>query len=161
MEWAVVAVILSAAGWAIMVAGVRIAPVLTDSMTPNINPGDAVLYVSSEFREPQEGDIIVFNVDLVGDRSNMLPMVHRWIGTRPDGRLITQGDNNERVDPWPTIHDDIVGTHIGTLPTHVLRHPFTIPVAAAVIIFALVYWWIAPKRRTDADSDENPPPNPQ
>lgn len=79
------------------------------SMTPNINKGDIVLVkklTSSEKRDLQVGDILVFN-------SNSKVICHRIIRIikfEDEIYFYTKGDFNESEDGYPTKSAEVIGT---------------------------------------------------
>ena len=94
---------------ALVVAGLPMATdyqwrtVVSGSMRPTIDPGDVILV--EPFTKPVEiGDLVVFRdpIDGVGD------VVHRVVD-KTGGRLLTQGDANDRTDPWELDEDSILG----------------------------------------------------
>lgn len=86
--------------------------VLSDSMAPTINAGDAVIVDSVDPASIEEGDVITFQ------RSADLLVTHRVIGVAQDGGLTfeTKGDNNEDPDPQPIGPDQVVGEVMIVLP---------------------------------------------
>lgn len=136
VEWGVVLLIALTFFLAVRTAEISVSPVLTRSMEPSFGPGDAVIYVGANTKAPKKGDVIVFSANL--DSQTARPVVHRWVDTRPDGTIVTKGDANERIDPWRTTEDDILGTYAVSIPTGVLRNPFVIPGSAAALVFLTV-----------------------
>jgi hypothetical protein len=51
--------------------------------------------------------------DIIATRWNGRGVVHRVIGRRPDGSLVTRGDNNPRPDSFVTTEENYVGVVIG------------------------------------------------
>lgn len=84
----------------------KIIAVVSNSMFPNIEIGDAVIYEKLEnYNELEVGDILVFkNDDVV--------LVHRVMEiSRKDKELLvyTKGDNNQQNDDFITYEEDILG----------------------------------------------------
>ena len=79
--------------------------IATESMTGEINKGDAIIYERYEGQPIKEGQVIVFN-----DNGNKI--VHRVISIVNNGaetRYYTQGDANPDPDPGYRLTSDIVG----------------------------------------------------
>jgi signal peptidase I len=123
-----------------VVLGFRASPVMSDSMSPLVKQGDMVLYVNTNAITPKQNDVIIFTANL--DATTTIPVVHRWVKTSPQGNIVTKGDNNERADPWVTKETDINGVMVGYLPLHVLRNPWTIPVAGTVLGFVIISYML-------------------
>lgn len=139
-----------------VMTGVRVSPILSNSMEPTFVAGDAAVYVSTDIIPPAEGDIIVFTASVAGNEP--MGIVHRWIGTEVDGTLITQGDNNTRPDPWRITSSDITGTYVTALPTHLLRNPYTIPVSGSVLVFVIIGLIALNYVKPNTDETENEEP---
>ena len=73
------------------------------SMIPTLKPGDRLWITPYKGQKVQRGDVVVFISP--GDDSRV---VHRVVSVDPSG-IRTQGDNNNRVDPWLLSHDQIRG----------------------------------------------------
>jgi signal peptidase I len=70
------------------------------SMEPNISDGDTVLVREVDSIDNiEQGDVIVFNVSC--PLTNVDYIIHRVVDKTEHG-LVTQGDNNTRVDQLPT-----------------------------------------------------------
>ncbi|SDM76156.1 signal peptidase, endoplasmic reticulum-type [Halogranum gelatinilyticum] len=97
-----------------VVGGEQSYVVLTGSMQPNINPGDAVVVESVAPAAVVSGDVITFTR---GGES--VPTTHRVteVEETADGvRYWTKGDNNEDPDPQPVTPDRLVGRVMLTIP---------------------------------------------
>lgn len=71
-----------------------------DSMTPVIGVGDVVVAVPYDPADPVPmGYVVGFAAPAGSARSGM--MMHRVVGTNPDGSLVTAGDGNADVDSAP------------------------------------------------------------
>ena len=82
---------------------VSFAVVSGNSMLPTMEDGDNFIY--SQYVEPEEGDIIVFEES--GPRDRLI--VHRVVEINDD-EIIAQGDNNDYVDePIPKDSDRLKG----------------------------------------------------
>jgi len=73
------------------------------SMNPTLKPGDQLWITPYKGQKVQLGDVIVFISPGDGSR-----VAHRVVSSNPFG-IRTQGDNNNRVDPWLLSHDEILG----------------------------------------------------
>lgn len=109
--------------------------VLTNSMEPDISPGDAVVVDEVDPADVAENDVITFRRE--ADRP---PVTHRVVSVIRDGgevRFRTAGDNNEDVDPWTVGSDALVGRVWFTLPLigHVVR--FGNSTAGAAVLVGL------------------------
>ena len=153
LEWTFTAAVLAGLAYLVFVMGFRAYPVLSDSMEPLVQRGDMVLYVNPDTSPPSQGDVIVFTPNL--DADTTLPVVHRWVDTAPDGTIITQGDNNDRRDPWRTTAADVNGVVIGYLPLHNLRNSWTIPVAGAVLGFVIITYILMAFTGRKENKEEN------
>ena len=79
------------------------------SMEPTLEPGDLTVIVRTS--EAEVGDVVVF-------RPNADPraqVIHRVIDVDGD-RLQLRGDNNDWIDPFEVVQDDVVGTMILRVP---------------------------------------------
>lgn len=76
------------------------------SMLPTLPEHTRVVVVASPFADlkvdPEKGDIVV-------TRYRGMMICHRAVGRNEDGAIITQGDNNRTVDPFPTSALNYVG----------------------------------------------------
>jgi signal peptidase I len=131
------------------------------SMEPTFHTGDVVL----TWKQPdyQSGEVVVYPVpDGPGAGLNV---VHRVIGFRPDGTLITKGDNNHSPDPWHPTQASVLGSEIGSiaeagLGIGLIRRPDVIALLLAAIAGACAFWLVLDvgrgrDRRRPAD-DEPP-----
>ena len=73
------------------------------SMNPTLKPGDRLWITPNNGQKIQLGDVVVFISPGNGSR-----VVHRVVSLDTSG-VRTQGDNNNRVDPWLLSHDQILG----------------------------------------------------
>jgi signal peptidase I len=73
------------------------------SMHPTLKPGDRLFIRSYYGQKIHRGDVIVFISPGDGSR-----VVHRVVSSDLSG-IRTQGDNNNRVDPWLLSHDQMLG----------------------------------------------------
>jgi len=73
------------------------------SMNPALKPGDRLWIKPYNGQKIQCGDVVVFISPRDGSG-----VVHRVVSSDSSG-IRTQGDNNNRVDPWLLSHDEILG----------------------------------------------------
>lgn len=81
--------------------------IATESMTGEINKGDAMIYESYDGQLIREGDVIVFTRD--GSRT-----VHRVVEIKNVGgetRYYTKGDANEKIDTGFATRADVIGIY--------------------------------------------------
>ena len=86
--------------------------IATESMTGEIDKGDAIIYERFTDQIIQEGDVIVFNKD-------DLVLVHRVVDiSRIDGknRYVTKGDANDTDDIGYITNTDIIGVVGAKIP---------------------------------------------
>ena len=110
---AILAVVLGAALSPLF--GIQIRTVLSGSMAPTINTGDALLVERVRAREVRVGDVITFTDPT--DRSRLI--THRVSTLRFDGKranVTTKGDANTGVERWGIEADGTVGLVRQRLP---------------------------------------------
>lgn len=94
-------VVLAALSLLTAVGLVHVTPVLSGSMRPHLQPGDAVLTRRVPVTDLKPGDVVVFGVPESaggGDRVHRLVDLTR---TADDGIVFhSKGDANSAVDPW-------------------------------------------------------------
>ncbi|MCB0915468.1 MAG: signal peptidase I [Actinobacteria bacterium] len=73
-----------------------------ESMLPTYEVGQVVVTARSSSYEA--GDVVVFQ-----PAGYEAYVVHRIIGSEESGGLLTQGDNNEFIDPWTVPQGDPIG----------------------------------------------------
>ena len=79
--------------------------VITDSMSPDINRGDAVFVKKADFGSLKQGDVVTVAFP---DGSGYF--THRIIAIDYDAQVIrTKGDANQSRDPQPSSNEQIVG----------------------------------------------------
>ena len=89
--------------------------VLSGSMEPTLSPGDVVIEVNADRKNPQVGDIVTY----VGKRIDGTPVAkftHRVIGFDEKNNLIMQGDANPTPDTQHPTKDDLVGVALFAIP---------------------------------------------
>lgn len=80
------------------------------SMLPTLPVECGVVVVRVPFEEVRVGER---DGDIVATRLNGVSVIHRAIGRRPGGSLVTQGDNNRRPDAMVTTERNYVGVLVG------------------------------------------------
>lgn len=120
--------------------------VLSNSMSPGINPGDSVIVGSVDPAAIEVGDVITFDRE-----ADQPPVTHRVVDVLDGGGELafrTAGDNNEDVDPGTVPASAVIGKVWFTIPLvgHVVQFANQ-PAGAAVLIgvpialFALSELW--------------------
>lgn len=107
--------------------------VLSNSMAPEINPGDSVIVGATDPADIQQDDVITFDRE-----ADQPPVTHRVTEViRSDGELAfrTAGDNNEDADPGTVPAEAVIGTVWFTVPLvgHVVQFANQ-PAGAAVLV---------------------------
>lgn len=128
--------------------------VLSDSMSPAIESGDAVIVEETDPASIQEGDVITF---VRSDEGT--PVTHRVSGVEQSGGQLsfeTKGDANEQADPTPVPAENVIGMVAFTIPYigHVIEFANTAPgfvllVALPLAALAGTEVWALGKRRRD------------
>lgn len=103
----------------LMTDRIRILPLLSGSMAPYLETGDAGLLRPVPRDDIAVGDIIVFVRP--GEAADSTPTVHRIIGMGVDDdgtpTATTKGDNNDSVDPWELrLEDETIWRVEASLP---------------------------------------------
>lgn len=89
--------------------------VVSNSMSPQIKTGDAVVIKDIESQTVKLGDVIIFHDP--EDRSNMI--IHRVVNVEDQGGVkfySTKGDNNAEPDNWKISMGEVIGGVSVTLP---------------------------------------------
>jgi signal peptidase I len=89
--------------------------ILTDSMQPTLAPGDVVIEIDSDRKNPKVGDIVTYVGKRI-DGSSVGTFTHRVIGFDEKNNLITQGDNNPSPDTQRPTKEDLVGVALFSIP---------------------------------------------
>lgn len=79
--------------------------IASNSMHPVYSRGDAVIIEKIDYKEVEEGNILVFKV-------NNSIVTHRVIEIKENGNeyiFVTKGDNNTDIDSFPVTKDEVVG----------------------------------------------------
>ena len=117
------------------------------SMEPTYYTGDLVV---SRCGPVEVGDVVVYNPPDVGGAR----VIHRLVGGNADEGWVVQGDNNDFLDPWNPVAEDILGSAVLHLPhvgkfASILLSPLTW-ISLLIVALAVVIW---PGRKTE-ESDE-------
>lgn len=89
--------------------------VLTDSMSPAVGAGDAVLLARAE--RVAVGDVVRVRVPEAGRRLGYpATVVHRVVAQAEDGTYRIKGDAKADPDPFPVHLDDVDGRMVATVP---------------------------------------------
>ncbi len=126
------------------------------SMEPTFHTGDLV--VTRKGDRYRVGDKVVYQIPK-GEPGAGIHVVHRIIGSRPDGTLVLQGDNRTTPDDWRPRTKDVVGRVVAVVPMagRVLLW-LAQPLVLAAIVGLILTVWLWPERRrpvrpdTDADA---------
>lgn len=115
------------------IAGIQPYVVLSGSMEPEI-PTGGVVFTNTNFRDPEKGDIITYEV------SDGSLVTHRVI--KAGEEIVTQGDANVMADP-PIKEDQVIGTVVFWLPylgyaLDFANHRGFLLILAALIILSVV-----------------------
>lgn len=122
------------------------------SMEPTYVTGDLVVTRTDVPVRP--GEVIVYTV-ADQELGAGMAVVHRVLRPAADGGWVTQGDNNDSVDPWHPTKADITGTVVAHLPKvgYLLTYARS-PLVLAFIGAVIVGWILWPK---DGAEDEDEP----
>ena len=89
--------------------------VLTDSMTPTINPGDVVVSTSPSRLKPHVGSVVIYTGKKF-DGSTVASFAHRIVGGDAVNGFTMKGDNNPDADVQKPKLADIEGVVFLTIP---------------------------------------------
>ncbi|MEN9751896.1 MAG: hypothetical protein RLZZ600_943 [Actinomycetota bacterium] len=129
-------VILGIAGFAGLFS-IRV--VLTGSMVPAINPGDAIVTVSDSLRAPVEGDVVVYTGRRL-DGTPVASFAHRIIGGAAETGWIVKGDANPQPDTQHPKAADIESVVITTIP--VIGRFFNVQMLIMLVALVFGIWLI-------------------
>ncbi len=96
-----------------LVGVISIRNVLTDSMSPRIQPGDIV--VSANWIKPTLNDVAIYHQRSI-DGTLTQDVVHRVITLTADGQYQFKGDHNKTMDALSVPSSDVVGTVFLKIP---------------------------------------------
>ena len=137
-----------------LVSGLRLCPVQSGSMEPEI-PTYSMCLISTryDYDTLTEGDVIVY------DRPyDHMQVVHRIIAVLPDG-IITKGDANPVDDGILLTEGDIYGVYLGHIPgvgriVNIIRTPVGIGFILAIVVLLLISDVRSQQKKS---KDSNPP----
>jgi signal peptidase I len=89
--------------------------ILTGSMEPTLSPGDVVIELSADRKNPKVGDIVTY-VGRRIDGTTVGTFTHRVIGFDEKNNLIMQGDANPTPDTQRPVKEDLVGVALFSIP---------------------------------------------
>lgn len=102
--------------------------VLSQSMEPTLDPGDVVVVRSVPPSAVEEDDIVTYRASGPAGDAGQDRLTHRVVEKRQTESGVvyrTKGDANDRPDPVPVSHDQVVGTVW-----------FHVPVVGRLVLFA-------------------------
>lgn len=163
-----VAVVLALAVLGLKLAGWQMLTVLTGSMRPLIDPGQAIVVSPMAATEIVPGQVITFRrPNAPGTTTHRVERVRRL----EDGRLsvTTRGDANPAGETWQIRPEGQVGRHRASLPAAggaigaVVAGPgrpyllgATVVLGTLLVLFWI--WWPEPRRDDDVRSPSTGPP---
>jgi signal peptidase len=158
LSWACTIVVLALAvpgPWGSPHLGVTV--VSGPSMLPTYDPGDLVVTWRTDAYPV--GTPVVYRIPAGGPGAG-LNVVHRVVEVTPDGRHITQGDNNDHVDPWQPTEQNVRGEVVLRVPRGgILLRLFASPIVLAALCGILVTAsMISSKRGRGDDPPDGPGP---
>lgn len=118
----------------------RMVVVSGSSMEPTYDLGDVVL--TRPRGAPGHGDVVVFEVP-EGVGAGQL-VIHRIVGSRPDGTFVTQGDNRDTPDEFRVGREHVVGRPVLHLPraglvVAFLRQGWVLAVVLGLLVLLLLW----------------------
>ena len=113
--------------------------VLTGSMVPTINPGDAIVTVSDTLRTPVKGDVVVYTGRRF-DGTAVASFAHRIIGGTADSGWIVKGDANPAPDTQHPKAADIESVVVTTIP--VVGRFFNVQMLIMLVALVFGVWLI-------------------
>lgn len=120
--------------------------VLTDSMEPEISPGDLIIFTHGSIEDVEVGDNIVFVAGNGFDpqiRGNNVVHSVKEINVLPDGTIsiVTRGINNSSDDIYPVTAENFVGKCVyhseawGNFFTFMINYGFIILIVVVALPF--------------------------
>ena len=89
--------------------------VLTNSMSPTINPGDMVISTPPDKKAPKIGDVVVYSGKRL-DGTKVASFAHRIIAGDGQTGFTVKGDNNPNADTQRPVLSEIEGVVLLTIP---------------------------------------------
>ena len=130
--------------------GIKTFVIVSESMEPNIMPGDAIFVKSVNVDELNIGDVISFKDDGFTN-------THRIVNIVSEGNEIkyrTKGDNNSKNDRKLVSSDDVEGKYIFRIKgfgsfMEAIKNKTTLVVLLILLIFILIYQTRLNKRKLE------------
>ena len=163
VSWVLVSVVcaLILAIVIMLIVGFKPAVVLTPSMTPNIMPGDLIVFKATDPENINEGDVITFWASAESQEENGTSVTHRVVKKHNDGdgtfSFTTKGDYNDTNDSQPVPQERVIGKvyivlpWIGQLFLFIKNNLLVIvfSVISIVILYYLISMFIKNKKNND------------
>ena len=136
-SWCLLAVLsLSAVMLVTNVAQARV--VLTDSMSPEIMPGDVVIAVGTNWKNPKVGDVVIYTGKKF-DGTPVASFTHRVIGGDQTSGFVVKGDKNESPDVQKPVLSEIEAVMLFTIPSLGL---LLTPQSLTLLLFTFFGLWL-------------------
>ena len=136
-SWSLLAVLsLSAVMLVTNVAQARV--VLTDSMSPEIMPGDVVIAVGTNWKNPKVGDVVIYTGKKF-DGTPVASFTHRVIGGDQTSGFVVKGDKNESPDVQKPVLNEIEAVMLFTIPSLGL---LLTPQSLTLLLFTFFGLWL-------------------
>lgn len=136
-SWSLLAVLsLSAVMLVTNVAQARV--VLTDSMSPEIMPGDVVIAVGTNWKNPKVGDVVIYTGKKF-DGTPVASFTHRVIGGDQTSGFVVKGDKNESPDVQKPVLSEIEAVMLFTIPSLGL---LLTPQSLTLLLFTFFGLWL-------------------
>ena len=136
-SWSLLAVLsLSAVMLVTNIAQARV--VLTDSMSPEIMPGDVVIAVGTNWKNPKVGDVVIYTGKKF-DGTPVASFTHRVIGGDQTSGFVVKGDKNESPDVQKPVLSEIEAVMLFTIPSLGL---LLTPQSLTLLLFTFFGLWL-------------------
>lgn len=136
-SWSLLALLsLSAVMLVTNVAQARV--VLTDSMSPEIMPGDVVIAVGTNWKNPKVGDVVIYTGKKF-DGTPVASFTHRVIGGDQTSGFVVKGDKNESPDVQKPVLNEIEAVMLFTIPSLGL---LLTPQSLTLLLFTFFGLWL-------------------
>jgi signal peptidase I len=136
-SWSLLAVLsLSAVMLVTNIAQARV--VLTDSMSPEIMPGDVVIAVGTNWKNPKVGDVVIYTGKKF-DGTPVASFTHRVIGGDQTSGFVVKGDKNESPDVQKPDLSEIEAVMLFTIPSLGL---LLTPQSLTLLLFTFFGLWL-------------------
>jgi signal peptidase I len=136
-SWILLAVLsLSAVMLVTNVAQARV--VLTNSMSPEIMPGDVVIAVGTNWKNPKVGDVVIYTGKKF-DGTPVASFTHRVIGGDQTSGFVVKGDKNESPDVQKPVLNEVEAVMLFTIPSLGL---LLTPQSLTLLLFTFFGLWL-------------------